>query len=127
MTTTTTKVCGECGEAKPYDFLAKHCSKASGFYGAYCWACYCKKNAQIKTTKRESTIGGAMECKKLGLAFLAAQSKRRDVDWYNAADSARFKAVVKPIMTEALRSLPVWVVARVLGEIIQELVVGEIN
>lgn len=96
MPSSHTKVCKACGQAKPYDETQKPKTKASGFMGLVCWACYLVANAKIHAricatpegrtkrnalnTKRRATLEGRAkhnEASKLANAKVRATPEGR--------------------------------------------------
>lgn len=51
-----TKICKCCGELKPYFPEEKRGSKASGFYKARCWACYCVAKREVSREDKRRLV-----------------------------------------------------------------------
>lgn len=53
------RLCNTCQQVKLFDSAAKYQSKASGFYGTVCWACYTKAKALKSKAIRSTPLGYA--------------------------------------------------------------------
>lgn len=52
------KTCKICGQTKLHDKAQRPSSKASGFVGRVCWACYLSADAAVSNTIRRATPEG---------------------------------------------------------------------
>lgn len=95
------RLCKICAQEKPYSKAGGKNKKASGFYGAVCWACFLRANV-----KRSAAWRVAPESRASYLATVArTYVKRRSTEVARVADNAaNAKTAAKRRSTEAGRT-----------------------
>lgn len=92
------KLCEDCGQTKPFEPSAPERTKASGFYGWYCWDCH-TQNAAVRKALRTGTqspeyidLHTQVECFQQKIKELKTRMLKIQQDRQLAAQEARKQA-----------------------------------